>query len=618
LNFSKRSFFALQAFFLLLLASCTRLPQGNPPSQTSSSAADQSLEAAVAPLRKSTNLATYRGALQQLNAEMNRSPGGKIPLLTEVDQRFLREQFRLDEQELNEVASTSFTLLDAHHLDQCFLLHDAARALQLGGRPDDQRAAAAFAWVMRQVRLADEGDEPGPPAAVLRRGWGSDIERSFVFLALLDQLEIPGCMLAAADGKGQRLWIPGALVNNDILLFDTRLGVPVPGPAGQGIATLAQARTRSEVLGQLASYQYGVTANQLQQATVLMACPLSALSPRMWQLEKLLATSNPARLNQNPQTLVQKFRPAVQGPALAGVKLEFWQPGQVRSPTQALRAFLPPEQGGSDLSRERQLRFNGTMIPWQRLPAQIEKIPDQIELGSRLRALFAKGFLDFFIDTNKPRELMVHGRFDDAVKGLVETRDQSQQLQAMLRDEPGLEQAFDKWCQEAVDAQGDVLRLGSTLTAAKKKAEQEKTAEAQTAMETAQAALHKAETRMKTVWNEGEKPLRFVVGSAAGPLNAEATYYLALAKHEQAEQVGGAPTDKTSHVAWQSAAEWWQRYLQENPGGTAETAARLGRFRALEALGQHDAARAVLESASKLQGWDQRAVRYRLDKFKPH
>src|SRR5262249_60407746 len=59
---------------------------------------------------------------------------------------------------LDELRSRTFTLLDGHPLDLCLLLRDAARAL--GTRGPDGKAApaldeatAAFAWVVRQVRL---------------------------------------------------------------------------------------------------------------------------------------------------------------------------------------------------------------------------------------------------------------------------------------------------------------------------------------------------------------------------------------------------------------------------------------------------------------------------------
>ena len=42
-------------------------------------------------------------------------------------------------------------------------------------------------------------------------------------------------------GRAQE-WLPAVLLDKQLYLFDTELGLPVPGPGGQGIATLAQVR----------------------------------------------------------------------------------------------------------------------------------------------------------------------------------------------------------------------------------------------------------------------------------------------------------------------------------------------------------------------------------------
>jgi hypothetical protein len=552
--------------------------------------------------------------LQQLNAELARSPGEKPPSLTEANLRFVREQFRLNEEESNEVGSASYTLLDGHYLDQCFLLRDAVQSLQLDGLPEEERVAAAFAWVVRQVRLVETNEEPAPPAAILRRGWGNDSERSLVFLAMLEQLDIPGCMIAVAGPGGQRLWIPGALVNNNILLFDTRLGVPLPGTNGREIATLGQARSRPEILQQLRPFDYDVTPEQVRRSVILIGCSLSALAPRQGRLQQILASTNPVRLSQDPQALLQKFRHAILEQALAGTPVQFW-----RVPTHALRAFLPPEEGGGDATRDRQRRFVESLVPWQLVPKQVadlqhvDTIPEQIELRTRLHDMFARPFVAFspLADPKQPRELMLHGRQNEAVKGLVEQLDKWHSFQAEARADPELDKEFAQWFQQAVKTQGDFL-------IAQRQASIRNSPESRETFKSAQANL-------ESVWKDDKKARVFMSNAAATPFCSEATYLLALAKHEQAEQTQArlkmaadkpeAP-DKATRDAWQSAAEWWQNYLEDNPSGPAEIASRLSRARALEALGQREAAKAVLESAKALQGWNQRAVLYRLQQLK--
>ena len=107
-----------------------------------------------------------------------------------------------------------------------FLFRDAARSLEIppltgaGGKiakrlPLDY-AIAGFDWVVRQVRLSDpkipDAGEQAPPAAILRRGIGSALQRAQVFLALLEQFGLEeadtsglqGCLVYRPDEKGVR------------------------------------------------------------------------------------------------------------------------------------------------------------------------------------------------------------------------------------------------------------------------------------------------------------------------------------------------------------------------------------------------------------------------------
>ena len=87
--------------------------------------------------------------------------------------QFLKTQFHLDPDELAEVAGETFSPLDAHYLEFCLLLRDAAQALDVAGRSPLDRATAAFAWVVRQVRLEERRGGQFPPQFILQRGWGT-------------------------------------------------------------------------------------------------------------------------------------------------------------------------------------------------------------------------------------------------------------------------------------------------------------------------------------------------------------------------------------------------------------------------------------------------------------
>src|SRR5262245_23072114 len=169
--------------------------------------------------QKGSGPVACRNAIQQLNTYLERNPDKKPEPL--ADPQAVRKQFGLGNDELAEINSGSFTLLDAHYIDFCQLLRDAAYSLGVDQLPPLERAQAAFEWVMRQVQLR-QLPRPLPMAPtqfVLRRGWGTSLERSLAFLAMLHQLGIPGCMVAFADETASsRLisWIPGALAEGEI------------------------------------------------------------------------------------------------------------------------------------------------------------------------------------------------------------------------------------------------------------------------------------------------------------------------------------------------------------------------------------------------------------------
>jgi len=197
-------------FSMLALIGCQ--PSAQTPRASSEAVSPQAIldNARTQLLEEKPSIAVYRNVIQQLNLFIDQQPEvtkawnlstaerGLVlgTLLTGVDRR--RERFE-------ELEARSFTIVDAHHLDSCFLFRDAAQALlnDMGPRPG--RGADAdwvafnlalmdhvWSWLNRHLQPAARlaGSQPWPAHDILRRGSADPEERLLVFCALLEQLNL--------------------------------------------------------------------------------------------------------------------------------------------------------------------------------------------------------------------------------------------------------------------------------------------------------------------------------------------------------------------------------------------------------------------------------------------
>jgi hypothetical protein len=580
------------------------------PVQTS----DSGVETARQGLSRQTDLNACRSALQQINTEMGEKASLHPPELTKEQKDWLRENLQLDKEELSEIESSHYTRLDNQHLFRCFLMRDAANALEVKGvrgqadgqavheKPLDQ-AVRTFAWVMREVRLRPEEGEASPPSFVLRRGWGSALERALVFLAMLEQSgeldapqpELLGFLLEVPDGRGgMNLWTCGVLVGDekDVYLFDPRLGLPLPGPNGEGVATLAQARDKSEILARLNSDEknrYPVTKEQAQAAQAQVACPLSALSPRISYLQdKLLAPAVRVRLASDAAQDVQRIKTACSAGAAKPTPVQL-----AKDKCMLVRRFLPPDEGGADTtSPSRAQRFQMALVPWNALPAvfQDERLfPKKSAMGMQVLTLFATSFVPSTMEPGYTRDLLLRGRYSSAVEKLVSERTTGRSAVELRANSGDLQEQFQRWLDEATRAYANLAR-------AKSSGEREQAQKQAAKLWTSRASL----------------PIHVILNSAAAPARIpEIEYQLGLCSQEQAERIQArlnlqaqagvksfASDVENARDYWQRALDNWKLFEESYPTHPDVAAARRLRGWAEAMLGDHKAAIASWKNVS--------------------
>ncbi len=284
------------------------------------------------------------------------------------------------DQAVKQISLREFQSQDVRHFRLQYLLHRISnwvldqpqfdpwlqQRLDSENLPDDQQyplqvASRLFDWVIRNVQLQPLVLEtPAPPAPkfpeglefrgagyrqtsweTLWRGSGDAWQRADLFLQLCRHAGLDACLLALPDASGgePQPWMCGVRLEDQIYLFDTRLGLPIPGPDEQGIATLEEARKDPSVLRRLkvpGVFDYPYTSEDVQQCVALLDATPELLSGRMRDLTAALTGDQRMNLFLDAAAVAERLD-AVAG--VAGVRL--WHvPLQSRIYQQAIEDAL--------------------------------------------------------------------------------------------------------------------------------------------------------------------------------------------------------------------------------------------------------------------------------------
>ncbi|HEV2969982.1 MAG TPA: tetratricopeptide repeat protein, partial [Pirellulales bacterium] len=217
--------------------------------------------------------------------------------------------------------------LDADFLEEVTWLRDISNHARGRERDDLAVATALFDWTIRNIQLIDPPKPQSPvqqalldqvlrrvPAEVLLQGEGVAAQRAWVFVLLGRQQKLDIVMLAVPDPDRPdqpRPWLPALVHDGQLYLFDTTLGLPIPGPGGKGIATLTQAAEVESVLASLdldESHHYPFKATEAKQAMALVEASPGYLSRRMKVLESQLAGDERVVLTASPEQIARRLK----------------------------------------------------------------------------------------------------------------------------------------------------------------------------------------------------------------------------------------------------------------------------------------------------------------------
>ena len=123
-------------------------------------------------------------------------------------------------------------------------------------------------------------------------GRGDYVERAKLMMLMLRHLQIDSVMLAA--GETAKPWAVAVNIGGDYFLFDTKLGLPIPGEKLGSIATLAMVQKNPKLLTSLDlttdesladNTKYWIRPDDLKSLTALLYASPDAASKRMKALQ---------------------------------------------------------------------------------------------------------------------------------------------------------------------------------------------------------------------------------------------------------------------------------------------------------------------------------------------
>ncbi|HUE69386.1 MAG TPA: tetratricopeptide repeat protein [Pirellulaceae bacterium] len=285
-------------------------------------------------------------------------------------------------------------------------------------------AARLFDWTIRNIQLDPLPPPPAPPKAIvgaadpasalaskpgplrgelgpgygqlpwqtLLYGHGDAWERARTFILLSRQAGLDVVMLAIPEMEGaggNRPWLPALLLKGQLYLFDTGLGLPIPGPAGRGIATLEQVVADESLLEQLdlpGDDPYPIHADDLTAVSALIDAELASLTVRMRLLEPAIVGKRKMTLVTRPSELKKELEACKH---VSGVSL--WR---VAIEAELYQAMLPEaleRDPPQRLARERLIRLFEPGRPLMHarhlhLQGKFDTPPDEeSQLGARQR-----------------------------------------------------------------------------------------------------------------------------------------------------------------------------------------------------------------------------------------
>lgn len=537
--------------------------------------------------------------------------GDKPVPLDAATVEFLKTKLLFNEADIREINRAEFSPIDAHVVYQGLFFSDAARTLEVAKATPAERAKAAMSWVNRHVRIEDRPGPPDPPALVSQRGTGTALERTYVFAAICQALDLESWLVGDAEAADNtsRLWGVGVVASDQVLLFDARLGISLPGNWSDLVKDGAPLKPLND-LG------YDVTPERVKASKFYLSKTLTSLAPRMSKVDQVASAGSHFAVNAKNLVETSNKLP------VAG-----WDAKARNTPVRTLAEFLPAELGGIDKplpgQPPRMSLYMIGLLPWESFPRGLDQFPGA--LGQQLRASFVNvagcDRQPGIAERVKRRKAIIEGmrnQVSQEKEGPGDPRLQNDIVQSLSRgmratvgddQGPTLRQLMLRGqyseTTEATDALSTTIRtirnrdgnaLGAYVDGWSKKV-QTVYVEAQQARQRNDAQRLAAAEKMMLELQPGmAQAVSYVEWRGAAPALAKLASLTATVKHDQA--VVNARNNKPD--AWKTTIGLWESFGRNYPGTLESSHAQRMLADALAASGQKPAAGAAYKKAAEL------------------
>ena len=220
-----------------------------------------------------------------------------------TDENFNADSLKqwLSEEQIAQLQTERFTSEDTEHIRDSIMNYLIWESVAKGLDSDLDRVRKAFDFVVYNMAMLPIAEE-----FTLTRyqhlywGMGTAEDRALLFADILRQNRIDTCILrpkAAEEGQ-EAPWLVGVFLRDGIYLFNTQIGMPIPGPDSSesefttsDVATLEEATSDDSLLRKLdidEEHKFPLTAEQLKDADIEMIGYPQLWMPRFSKLQSQL------------------------------------------------------------------------------------------------------------------------------------------------------------------------------------------------------------------------------------------------------------------------------------------------------------------------------------------